>query len=150
MARHLLIISCSGSKERRAGLMPAIQRYTGAWYGVINKLNREGKFPGNLDILIISAKYGLICSDEPIADYDRRMDSSRAKELNNSIIGNLKKTLENAEYESILINMGKDYMEAIRRIEEVVPDSVKISMLSGTIGPRKRDLKEWILSIRQT
>jgi len=148
MTRHLLIISCSNSKDKRPGLLPALERYTGAWYGVINKLKREGKFPGNLDVLIISAKYGLIGSNEIIEYYNRRMDVSRARELNGLIIGKLKQTLEDEEYESMLINLGKDYMEAIRGFERIVPASTRVSMLSGSIGPRKSRLKKWILSIQ--
>lgn len=142
MARHLLIISCSKRKDHRKGLMPAILRYKGAWYGVINKLKREGRFPSNLDVLFISAKYGLIRSDELIEDYDWETDVSRARELNDSVIGKLKKILENAEYESILINLGKPYMEAIRGFGEIVPCSVRVSMLSGLIGTRKRELRD--------
>jgi len=127
--------------------MPAIQRYTGAWYGVINKLKREGRFPSNLDVLIISAKYGLIRSDELIEDYDRRMDVSRARELNDSAIGKLKETLQNTEYESVLINLGKPYVGATRGFEEVVPPSLKILVLKGKIGSRKKELRNWLLSI---
>jgi cytoplasmic iron level regulating protein YaaA (DUF328/UPF0246 family) len=148
MAKYLLIISCSDKKDHREGLMPAIKRYKGAWYGVINKLNREERFPLNLDVLIISAKYGLIPSDHLIEDYDWRMDVFRARELNDSVIGKLEEILENAEYESILINLGKDYTEAIRGFEEMVPHSVRVSILNGSIGTKKRDLKNWILSIR--
>jgi len=148
MKRHLLIISCSDKKDHREGLIPAIQRYTGAWYGVMNKLKREGRFPENLDMLIISAKYGLIPPDELIENYDRRMDVSRARELNDSVVGKLMQILENAKYESILINLGRDYIEAIQGFEEVVPDSIKVSMLMGSIGARKSGLKKWILSIR--
>jgi len=148
MKRHLLIISCSDKKDNREGLIPAIQRYTGAWYGVMNKLKREGRFPENLDTLIISAKYGLILSEELIENYDRRMDISRARELNDSVVGKLKQILENAAYESILINLGRDYMEAIKKFEEVVPDSIKVSMLMGSIGKRKSRLKKLILSIQ--
>jgi len=88
MKRHLLINSCSDKKNTHPGLLPAIDRYTGAWYGVINKLKREGRFPDNLDILIISAKYGLIDSDKKIENYDRKMDSSRARERRDSVIKN--------------------------------------------------------------
>lgn len=148
MAKHLLMISCSDRKDHREGLMPAIERYKGVWYGVINRLKREGTFPSNLDVLIISAKYGLIRSDHLIEDYDRRMDVSRARELNDSAIGKLKENLKNTEYESMLINLGKDYMEAIRGFEETVPDSVTVPILSGPLGTRNRELRNWILSVR--
>jgi len=147
MARHLLIISCSDKKDHQEGLMPAILRYKGAWFGVINKLKREGRFPSNLDVMIISAKYGIIRSDEPIEDYDWKMAVSRARELNDSTVEKLKEALENAEYEGLMINLGKEYMEAIRGFEEVVPPSLKILVLKGKIGSRKKELRNWLLSI---
>jgi len=124
-----------------------MERYTGAWYGVINKLAREGRFPDNLEILIISARYGLISSNEKIEHYDQKMNPSRARELRDSIINKLKDILSETRYESILINLGSMYMEAISGFEKIIPDYTKISVLKGTIGPRKRDLRRWILSI---
>ena len=147
MTRHLLIISCSNNKDHQKRLMPAIQRYTGASYGVINKLKREGSFPTNLDVLIISAKYGLILSDELIEDYDRKMDISRARELNEPAVKKLKEILQKTDYESILINLGREYMETIRGFEEVVAPSQKIFILKGKIGSRKRELRNWLISI---
>ncbi|NVM54531.1 MAG: peroxide stress protein YaaA [Candidatus Helarchaeota archaeon] len=148
MKKHLLIISCSESKNPNPGMLHAMERYTGAWYGVINKLKKERKFPDNLDILIISAKYGLINSDKNIENYDWKMDESRARELRDSVISKLKNILSKSKYESILINLGSTYMEALYGFEKIIPDTTKISILKGTIGPRKRDLRSWILSIK--
>lgn len=147
MTRHLLIISCSNNKDHQKRLMPAIQRYTGAWYGVINKLKREGRFPANLDVLIISAKYGLILSDELIEDYNRKMDISRARELNESAVKKLKEILQKTDYESILINLGREYMETIRGFEEVMLPLHKVFVLKGRIGYRKKEMRNWLLSI---
>ena len=148
MKKHLLIISCSDSKNPHPGLLPAMERYTGAWYGVINRLKREGRFPDNLDILIISAKYGLISSNEKIENYDQKMNSSRARELRESTINRLKDILSEKRYKSILINLGSMYMEAIYGFERIIPDYTKVIVLEGTIGPRKRDLRSWILSVK--
>lgn len=90
MKKRLIIISCSDKKNTQPGLLPAIQRYKGAWYGVINKLNREGDLPENLDVFIISAKYGLINSEMLIENYEQKMDYKRARELNKPIISKLK------------------------------------------------------------
>lgn len=147
MQRHLLIISCSDSKNHQEGPIPAIRRYTGAWYGVINKLKREGKFPLNVDVLIISAKYGLIRSNDLIEDYNWKMDVSRARELNESVVEKLKVILEKTDYESVLINLGREYMETIRGFEEVVVPSQKVFILKGKIGLRKRELRNWLISI---
>jgi len=147
MKKHLIIISCSDKKNPQPGLLPAIQRYTGAWYGVINKLKREGDLPDNLDILIISAKYGLINSEMLIENYDQEMDYKRARELNKPILSKLKNIISTTTYESILVNLGSTYMAAISGLETIVPNTTKIQLLKGIIGERKRDMKKWILSI---
>ena len=142
-----MIISCSNSKDPRPGLLPALERYTGAWYQVIKKLKRERRFPDNLDILIISAKYGLIDSDTEIENYDQKMKLPRARELRESILNKLTDILSETRYENILINLGCSYMEVISGFEKIVPVATRVSILQGTIGPRKRDMRKWILSI---
>ena len=148
MKKHLLIISCSDKKDTQPGLLPASQRYTGAWYGVIDKVKREGNLPDNLDILIISAKYGLINSETQIENYDQKMDHVRARELNEPILTKLENIISMKSYEGILINLGSTYMVAISGLEKMVPNTTKMQVLRGRIGERKRDMKEWILSIR--
>jgi len=60
----------------------------------------------------------------------------------------LKGILSETRYESMLINLGSMYMEAISGFERIIPDYTKVTVLEGTIGPRKRDLRSWILSIK--
>jgi len=148
MKKHLMIISCSNSKDARPGLLPALERYTGAWYQVIKKLKKEGRFPDNLDIMIISAKYGLIDSDTEIENYDQKMKLPRARELRDSVINKLKHILSETRYESILLNLGSIYMEAIYGFEKIMPDYTKVTMIKGVVGLRKKDLRSWILSIK--
>ena len=101
-----------------------------------------------MDILIISAKYGLINSNTKIENYDQKMDFSRARELRESIINKMKKIFSESKYESILINLGSTYMEAVFGFERIISDEAKVKILKGTIGIRKRELRNWILSIR--
>lgn len=85
MKRSLLIISCSDAKTDDPGAVPAIQRYKGPFFPSIRKAMREGYFPESLDILILSAKYGIIRHDENIEDYDQRMSPERAGKLRPSV-----------------------------------------------------------------
>jgi len=144
MKKHLLIISCSERKNKSRELLPAIERYTGAWYGVINKLKRENKFPSNLDVVIISAKYGFLRSDDMTEYYDLKMNKRRAIELNNNIIKEFKKLFEHEHYESIFINLGKDYLPAIEGLQNLIPN---LLFAKGRLGVKKREMRKWILSI---
>ena len=60
MRKYLLIISCSDRKIQTLGCLPAFELYDGSFYRILRKAIREGYFPNNLDILIISPKYGLL------------------------------------------------------------------------------------------
>src|SRR2546421_6537643 len=79
--RYLLIIACSQRKRSDVDLLPAIDRYDGGNYRLLRKAQREGNWPNGLNVLILSAKYGLIESSTLIADYNQRMNRARASEL---------------------------------------------------------------------
>ena len=147
--KNLLIISCSKKKNKTKELLPAIERYTGAWYQTINKLKKENKFPSNLDIVIISAKYGFLKSTDLIEDYDQRMNEDRAKELNHEILRKIRSLLEKEHYETIFINLGRDYLPAIYGLENIIPKNTKLFYARGRVGERKRQMKEWILSLKE-
>lgn len=149
VVKNLLIISCSKSKNRTKKLLPAIERYTGAWYEVISKLKKENKFPSNLDIVIISAKYGFLKSTDLIEDYDLRMDEKRARGLNYEIMENLNHFLEKKHYNTIFINLGKDYLPAIHGLEDITRQDTKVIYAKGRVGERKSQMKNWILSLEK-
>lgn len=83
--RHLLILGCSQRKQAGA-LMPAWQRYDGPiWQSLRLRLDElpdaarafSGTGADQLDILAISARFGLISAWQPIPDYDQRLDGRR-------------------------------------------------------------------------
>jgi len=60
-AKYLLIIPCSKRKTAPPRVkVSAINLYDGPFYRIIRKAFRESGKPDNLDIMILSAKYGLI------------------------------------------------------------------------------------------
>ena len=78
MRRRLLILACSGAKARTPGAIPAVDRYRpGAYYQMLHALPRDA-WPV---VVILSAKHGFLSADQPIENYDRRMDAQRAAEL---------------------------------------------------------------------
>ena len=109
MKKSLLIISCSGRKDKTPELIPALMRYKGPLYTTLHKASRERRFPKSLDILIVSAKYGLLKSDEPIEDYDQRIDDNRAKELRPSIQKKFEAFLDGKDYDQLFNGLWKDY-----------------------------------------
>ncbi len=122
--------------------MPALERYDGVNYLVVKKLMREGKFPKNVDIKILSAKYGLIDAETPIPYYDQRMDKQRAKELHGQVMRELSKVAKKP-YSEIFINMGKVYLDAMDGYGEVMPNA---KFAEGGIGQKMAAMREWILT----
>jgi len=147
--RYLLIISCS---KRKASLpkvrVPAIDLYDGPFYRIIRKAFREHGRPDNLDIMILSAKYGLITHNEIIANYDQKMTISRAKVLSSPVRVRLADTLKENRYEKVLINLGKLYMLALDGSRDLL-DEYNVCCASGRIGERIKQLKEWLSNVYQ-
>lgn len=124
----------------------AIDLYDGPYYRIIKKLRREELFPSNLDVFILSAKYGIIPETHQISTYDQKMSEARAKELNEDNLQTLN-TILSKNYSSLLVNLGKVYMKSIAGYEQFVPKDTKIILAQGEIGERMSFMKNWILSL---
>ena len=148
MGKYLLVISCSKSKDKSKGKLPALVRYTGICYKTLNKLKRENNLSKSLDIVIISAKYGFLKSDDLIEYYDQKIDNRIAIILNKQVVSEFKKYLKGKRYKEIFINLGKEYMVALKGFEKFVPPSTKIIIAKGRIGEKIRQMKNWLLSIK--
>ena len=113
MKRSLLIISCSRAKDKTLGLLPAVMRYKGPLYPTLHKAIREKRFPESLDILIVSAKYGVLTSDEPIEDYDQKIDTKRARELRPSVQKKLETFLDRKDYDQLFNGLWQVYNKTL-------------------------------------
>ncbi|MDZ7961623.1 MAG: hypothetical protein RMY34_27710 [Aulosira sp. DedQUE10] len=142
--RYLLIIACSQRKLSDDGLMPAIARYDGGHFRVLRKAQREGHCFKNIDVLILSAKYGLIEAYTPIAGYEQRMNQKRANELKAQVIQTLQTYSKKSIYCEVYVDLGKDYQSAIEELGELFKDSL-VTYAQGRIGERLNSLKNCIL-----
>ena len=146
MKKSLLIISCSGSKDKAPGKLPALMRYKGPFYPTIHKAIRENRLPESLDILIISAKYGLLRSDEPIPDYDLKMTPEIADELCTSIQEKLKTFLNGKDYDQLFNGLWQVYNKTLEGFDlekyfrHVIP-------VENNRGKKMRQLKKWIIDL---
>ena len=105
-------------------------------------MHREKKFPSNVDVKIISAKYGLINANTLIEYYDQRMTTQRANELKPLIQKSLGADFRQNEYTEVYIDLGKDYLITISGVE--IPASITQLTAYGRIGERLSRLKEWL------
>lgn len=143
--RHLLLIACSQRKRLDLELLPALERYDGNAYRVIRKLQREDRWPFLVDVVILSAEFGLIDADKPIPYYERRMDQARATELCPTVLTALQERLNGHQrYASVYIDLGQDYLPAIDGIESLC-HGTSIVYAQGRIGQRLSSLKRWLI-----
>ena len=137
---YLLLLPCS-KKKKRVPIARAIELYNGPFYQIIRKNYQE-----KIDIFIISAKYGLINSNELISFYDQMMTTERAKELSGIIKMDLEKILQIKDYDEIFINLGKKYMIALEESKNLL-NNYNVSLGYGQIGERLHQLKIWLTAI---
>ena len=145
----LLIISCSQRKVEFPEPLAAINRYDGPAYRTLRKLEREGRFPEHLDVVIISAKYGLLRYEQPIENYDQRMTPERAAALRPKIQADLEHLIWDARgylfsrgaYDEVFINLSKVYMRTLEGFHWGLLSTLKAS---GGIGQKTSQMKAWI------
>jgi hypothetical protein len=148
---YLLLISCSGTKKSNAWAIPAIERYEGTTYKVIQKARREGYWPEQTDLFIISARYGLIAEHTLIEDYDQKMNQARALELQAEVSQAFDALLRAKPYTQIFVNMGKVYTQSIASSSEFCKalQEGRLQEAAGGIGERLRQTKLWLLKITE-
>ena len=146
---YLLIISCSQRKIETPGVLPAMDRYDGPTYRTLRKFCPDGIMPENLDVVIISAKHGLLRCKQPITHYDQQMTTERADELRPEVQAELKRLIEDKRespfssgaYDQVFINLGKTYM---RTLDGFHWGTISTMEASGGIGLKTQQMKAWL------
>ena len=105
-------------------------------------MQREDMFPVDADILILSAKYGLIPPSREIKYYDENMTRQQAINLNGKYRGMLSKFIEDNDYDMIIVNLGNNYQMAINGFEDLINRGRNIIYISGRIGERAQKMKD--------
>lgn len=141
----LLVQSCSATKNRVTEPTRALDVYDGYFFRILKKAIRENSFRSDIDICILSAKYGLIDAEDAITTYDQRMTSSRAEELRESVTDNIRERIGEKEYNEIVLNLGKEYLQAVSGLSDIV--DVEVSTIEGRgIGSKGKELKRFVRS----
>lgn len=148
--RYLLIIGCSQRKRPDPGLLPALERYDGVNFRVLRKARREGYWPENLDVLIVSAKYGLLKSDTFIENYDQRMTLYQALTLQPIVSASLNAHLTQVNYYEVFINLGQTYLLTLTGSRKIAELRDRVFYASGGIGKKMAQMKQWLYCIAQS
>ena len=137
-------MGCSQKKNPSIKPMKAIDRYTGLFFKVLKKHNPKLK---NLDIIIISAKYGFLLPETLIENYDLKLTNKRALELRDEINPKFNEFFRDRNYDEVFINLGKYYSKATYYCSGV--NANKWIIAKGAIGEKMAQLKKWLLKIQE-
>jgi hypothetical protein len=140
-----LVLDCSSRKVPTTGRVPAIDRYDGVAYRVVKRLQRLGQYPDDVDLIIVSAKYGVIPHDHPIPDYDLRMTPERAREQADQNREFLTGLLKRHSYGEVFISAGKDYLLALEPFD-AWQQGTRVRVNAGTLGLQLKKLRAWLLT----
>ncbi len=143
--KSLLVISCSKTKINKRNSVPAFELYNGFFYKIIKKLQADGKFPNDMDILILSAKYGIIKPNTKIRYYDQIMTEDRAVYLNGETHEKLAKLIEQNNYDKIILNLGRTYKITVEGYEKLINPKREIIEISGGLGERASMMKNILI-----
>ena len=140
----LLIMSCSKTKKHLDNV-PAMQLYDGQAYRVLKK-----RTPQNLEIVIISAKYGLLRSTDIISYYDQVMTVSRAAGMRKEVSEAIMNIVSGENFRRTFISLGFPYNLAVsEELMGFLDENFHLQVAHGPIGKRLHQLKEWLGSLKQ-
>lgn len=148
--RRLLVLSCSQRKHPSREQLPAIERYNGPLFFVLRRFLRECPSQARLlDVLILSAEYGLIPGDFSTAFYDRKMRISRLVELESQIT-KVFSDIRRENYLSVFFVLGKTYLRAFGEMRDIAPLNSKSKQIVayGPMGKKQTQLRDWLWRYR--
>ncbi|MDK3157106.1 hypothetical protein QPK87_11020 [Kamptonema cortianum] len=134
----LLILGCSGKKRQQRG--QAIDVYDGPLFRTVRRRITEIGRP--LDILIISARHGIIRQDHVIDPYDETLPKSENPEFANRVASELIKMLPLA-LKSVLILAPRHYVAHLP-LDIIRLRSTDFDVYSGRIGKCQARLLDWL------
>jgi hypothetical protein len=141
--RRLLILSCSQRKRSDPGLLPAIERYDGPAFRVLRRFLREQPGVAGLDVFVLSAAYGLIPAEYPIAEYDQVMTPQRAAELHDEMLAIFSKLIRTG-HTVLCLTLSVKYLIALEGWSALVPPGVSVTVANGSQGVKLTQLKRWL------
>lgn len=139
----MLILACSQRKRPDEQLLPALERYDGPAFRVLRRFLRDSSSDPP-DVLILSAEYGLIPHDLPIAAYDRKMTPDRAHQLRPRVLAEFERMTTSRPFPEILIFAGRQYLPALYTDGSSLSDNATIRVCVGSLGRKLAELHDWL------
>ena len=138
----LLVQGCSKRKKESSEPVSALDLYDGYYYRIIKKAIRNGELRDDIDICVLSAKYGIVDEEEEVEYYNRKMTEERADDLREEAITQLVRRVEDGEYDRVIVNLGRTYERVVKGFEDQI--RTPVTFISGGLGERGHVLKRFI------
>jgi hypothetical protein len=141
MSKQLLVLGCSQRKRDASGFLPAIDRYDGSPYRVLRNFLRSHRWPSDLSVAVLSARYGLVGAFTGIEEYDQRMTAERASALAPEC--NILLDQWSKQHKNIYFSLGKTYLPAV---ESALKDraDIQTKVFEGPIGMKLHQIKHFL------
>lgn len=140
-----LLLSCSQRKRATPGLLPALERYNGPQFQVVRKFTRtRPDAQSNLDIAILSARFGIVSPSEYIPDYDQRTTPDQALTLRPCVVAVIRHYFQRTNYQRCCISLSRDYLEIVAGLEGIIPLDCETTYIHGSPGERLSQLFNWL------
>lgn len=140
--KRLLIVSCSRKKRKTEVFLPAIERYDGGWIRLIRKhILSDKDILKNLDVYILSGRYGLIPIDYPVPYYNEPRPHKRIIEKADEVKEEIKFLFERNKYDEVYLLMGRLFKEVTVK---GIPEGVKVVFCNGGYGDKMHDFIRWL------
>jgi hypothetical protein len=136
--KKLLILGCSKLKRLDSG--PALDIYDGPAFRLLRK--RKPLLTCDIDVLIVSARYGLISATEPIERYDETLSTKRAQSLAPRVQEQVR-VLVSGPYDSALIAAPSAYVNLLP-LGTLRQESATLAVCSNSQGRSLAFLLEWL------
>ncbi len=113
--KNLLVVSCSATKVSGDDKLPALLRYAGITYGILKSILLGQKWPLNVDLFIVSAKYGLLTPFQPIPFYDQQITPEIMEKVSGKVNQQLNE-IDLSTYSECFVNLSKMYSKSIAEL----------------------------------
>ena len=140
--RNLLILGCSRSKRGIGSPLPAIERYDGPGFRMVRRMFFNGLHL-DVDLMIFSAKFGLLWPSTPIPNYDHLLDGTNKIARGREASKELSETIERLGYQEVFLSMGQKYASALQGYP-MNGTAAKLIVPIGRIGKRLQQTRRWL------
>jgi len=139
--KQLLVLACSARKHGNLEVMPAIERYDGVAFRMLKKTPYD---TDNVDIMILSAKYGLLYPSQYIPDYNLKMRSDIVPKLKPQVHQVMAEALQRMRYDIVVLSMSQLYTTVFDQF--VWPSTTTVYFVPGGIGVKLGFTKRWLVA----